>query len=133
MLLTDHGEEIGRKLAQHQFEVGMTLKQLFASYGKPPAGGITYAPEDSDLWCIQYGSEATSSYFEQRDGVITLARLGTPDLPSYVRDNMRLGSPAPAAGGPLFWRWRARVGCPRILPCPWLGCGARPARELRRG
>ena len=88
-LMTDHGEEIGRKLAQHQVEVGMTLKQLFASYGQPPAGGITYDPKDPDLWCIQYGSETTGSYFEQRDGIVTLARLGTPELPSYVRDNMR--------------------------------------------
>lgn len=88
-LVTDHGEEIGRKLGQHRVEVGMTLKQLFASYGEPPADGITYDPEDPDLWFIQYGSEPTGSYFEQRDGVVTLARLGVPELPSYVRDNMR--------------------------------------------
>jgi hypothetical protein len=88
-LVTDHGEEIGRKLAQHQVEAGMTLKHLFASYGEPPVGGITYDSEDPDLWFIQYGSAATGSYFEQRDGIITLARLGMPELPNYVRDNMR--------------------------------------------
>jgi hypothetical protein len=88
-LVVDHGDEIGHKLAQHQVEVGMTLKHLFASYGEPPAGGITYDSEDPDLWFIQYGSEATGSYFEQRDGIITLARLGMPELPNYVRDNMR--------------------------------------------
>ena len=83
-LIKDHGPEVGRKLGQHQVEPGMTLTQLFASYGTPPDGAISYAADDPTHWFVQYGSEATGSYFELRDGVVTVARLGEPTLPAYV-------------------------------------------------
>ena len=87
-LLVDYGQEVGRKLGQHQVEVGMTLRHVLASYGVP-AQGMLLDAEDTGLMYLNYGSEATGSRFELREGIVTRAVLGRPELPAYVLDNTR--------------------------------------------
>ena len=40
---------------------------------------------------MRYSSEATGSYFELLDGVVTLAMLGTPMLPTHVLNSPPVG------------------------------------------
>lgn len=83
-LITAHGEKIGRKLAQHQVEVGMTLDHMVASFGVPLEGSITPHPTDQAVMYVSYGNLTTGSHFELRDNIITQVHLGTASFPDYV-------------------------------------------------
>ena len=83
-LVQRYGVEVGGKLCQHEVEVGMRLEHVTACYGIPPAGAVTRLSTQPDHLRIQYGSAATSSYFELVDGVVTVASLGRPTLPPFV-------------------------------------------------
>ncbi len=69
----------------------MSAQQLFACYGKPAPGAITFAADEPGHWFVRYGSESTGSYFELVDGVMTLAVLGLPMLPAHVLDSPPVG------------------------------------------
>jgi hypothetical protein len=83
-LCKTHGEEIGRKLARHQLEPGMTMEHMVASFGVPATADITPHPTDESVMYVSYGSLSTGSHFELRDNIIARVQLGRAAFPDYV-------------------------------------------------
>jgi hypothetical protein len=85
-LYEQFGRSIGAKLSQGQIELGMTLNMVLAVLGEPKEAerGLTMRLDDPTLCILRYGSDATGSVIELRDGVVVRAQLGTVTFADYV-------------------------------------------------
>lgn len=79
-----YGAAVGRKLGEHQVEVGMLLEHILVSYGLPAPGKSGWHATEPGTGWLRYGSPTGGSYFQVQAGRVTYARLGAGAQPNML-------------------------------------------------